>query len=186
MVAGAYGEDTGASGAGAVYVFTRSGTSWSQQAKLQASDPEVNDFLGKSIAIDGDTMVAGAYLEDTGGSNTGSAYVFTRSGTSWSQQAKLQASDAAANDQFGISVAIDGDTMVAGAYKENSDAGAAYVFTRSGTTWTEAKKIVASDAGGGDRLGHSVDISSDTIVAGAYKEDTGASDAGAAYTFIAG
>ena len=174
---------------GAAYVFTRSGTSWSQQAKLQSSDIQASDKFGKAVAIDGDTMVAGAHFEDTGGSQAGSAYVFTRSGTSWSQQAKIQASNAGAGDQFGISVAIEGDTIVAGANGEDtggSHAGAAYVFTRSGTTWTEAKKIVASDAEAVDGLGISVDISSNTMVAGAYLEDTGAAQAGAAYTFIAG
>ena len=174
---------------GAAYVFTRSGTSWSQQAKLQSSDIEANDYFGISVAIDGDTMVAGAYAEDAGAGNTGAAYVFTRSGTTWSQQAKLTASDAQASDELGRSAAIDGDTVVVGARFEDtggSNAGAAYVFTRSGTTWTQAKKIVSSDIQASDEFGFSVDISSDTIVAGAYKEDTVGSDAGAAYTFVAG
>ena len=189
VVVGSQNEDTGGSNAGAAYVFTRSGTSWSQQAKLQSSDIEAVDVFGSSVAIDGDTVVVGAYLEDTGGSNAGAAYVFTRSGTSWSQQAKLVASDAEATDYFGISVAIDGDTMVAGASYEDtggSAAGAAYVFTRSGTTWTQAKKLVASDAEAGDNFGVFVAIDGDTIVAGANNEDTGGSNAGAAYTFIAG
>ena len=177
------------SAGGAAYVFTRSGTSWSQQAKLRSSDVENSDHFGISVAIDGDTMVAGAYLEDTGAGRAGSAYVFTRSGTSWSQQAKIQASDAAANVEFGVSVAIDGDTIVAGAYKEDtgaSDAGAVYVFTRSGTSWTQAKKVQAADAQASDYLGHRVGISGNTMVAGAYLEDTGGDQAGAAYTFVAG
>ena len=90
---------------------------------------------------------------------------------------------------FGRSAAIDGDTVVVAARFEDtggSNAGAAYVFTRSGTTWTQAKKIVSSDIQASDEFGFSVDISSDTIVAGAYKEDTVGSDAGAAYTFVAG
>jgi hypothetical protein len=191
MVAGARGEDTGANAAGAVYVFTRSGTSWSQQAKLVVSGTVTAfDQFGQSVSIDGDTMVVGAHNENnTGGSGAGAAYVFTRSGTTWSQQAKLVASDAAANDEFGYSVSIDGDTMVAGAWYEDtggSNAGAAYVFTRSGTTWTQAKKIVASDAQANDQFGRSVSISSNTVVAGAWYEDTGGTDAGAAYTFIAG
>ena len=189
IVVGAQTEDTGGSNAGAAYVFTRSGTSWSQQAKIQSSDIAASDRFGWSAAIDGDTVVVGAYLEDTGGSNAGAAYVFTRSGTSWSQQAKLVASDAEATDYFGISVAIDGDTMVAGASYEDtggSAAGAAYVFTRSGTTWTQAKKLVASDAEAGDNFGVFVAIDGDTIVAGANNEDTGGDNAGAAYTFVAG
>ena len=182
-------KSTGGTSAGAAYVFTRSGTSWSQQAKIQASDIAAYDNFGISVAIDGDTVVVGAYFEDTGGTSAGAAYVFTRSGTTWSQQAKIQASDVQLGDLTGHSVAIDGDTMVVGAYKEDtgaSDAGAAYVFTRSGTTWTQAKKLVASDAQASDEFGFSVDISNNTVVAGTYKEDTGGDSAGAAYTFIAG
>ena len=189
IVVGATLSYSSPSAGGAAYVFTRSGTSWSQQAKLQSSDVENSDHFGISVAIDGDTMVAGAYLEDTGGGRAGSAYVFTRSGTSWSQQAKLQASDKAANVEFGVSVAIDGDTIVAGAYKEDtgaSDAGAVYVFTRSGTSWTQAKKVQAADAQASDYLGQRVGISGNTMVAGAYLEDTGGDQAGAAYTFVAG
>ena len=91
-------------------------TTFSQQAKLTASDGDNNDFFGISVAIDGDTAVAGAPLDNNGDlSNQGAAYVFTRSGTTWTEQQKLTASDGKANDLFGTSVAIDGDTVVAGA-----------------------------------------------------------------------
>jgi len=189
VVVGAQGEDTGASSAGAAYVFTRSGTSWSQQAKIQSSDPQEWDNFGNFVAISSDTVVVAAYGEDTGASGAGAAYVFTRSGTSWSQQAKIQASDAQASDLFGYSAAITGDTVVVAARDEDaggSNAGAAYVFTRSGTSWTQAKKLVASDAQASDRFGYSVSISGETVVVGARQEDTGVTDAGAAYTFIAG
>ena len=93
LVVGAYNEDTGATDSGAAYIFTRSGTSWSQQAKIQASDKQAYDEFAQWVAIDGDTIVVGARFEDTGGTYAGAAYVFTRSGTSWSQQAKLQSSD---------------------------------------------------------------------------------------------
>ena len=186
VVAGAWAEDTGGSNAGAAYVFTRSGTSWSQQAKLVSSDIAASDKFGYSVAIDGDTMVAGATGEDTGANAAGSAYVFTRSGTTWSQQAKLQASDAQAGDYLGWSVGIDGDTIVVGAFGEDtggSDAGAAYVFTRSGTTWSQQAKLVASDAGANDQFGRAVSISSDTVVVGASLEDAGGTDTGAVYVF---
>src|SRR4029079_6711032 len=91
--------------AGSAYVFVRSGTSWSQQAKLTASDAATGDAFGRNgVGISGDTVVVGAPFDDTGaGSDAGSAYVFVRSGTSWSQQQKLTAGDAAAGDTFGIS-----------------------------------------------------------------------------------
>jgi len=186
VVVGAHGEDTGASGAGAAYIFTRSGTTWSQQAKIQASDAQADDSFGYSVGIDGDTVVVGAFAEDTVASTAGSAYIFTRSGTTWSQQAKIQASDAQQYDQFGYSVGIDGDTVVVGAHREDAggnSAGAAYVFTRSGTTWSQQQKLVASDAQATDYFGISLAISGDTVVVGAYFEDTGGSEAGAAYVF---
>ena len=186
IAVGGGGNDEPGSDSGAAYVFTRSGTSWSQQAKLVASDAEANDYFGHTIAIDGDTIVVGARGEDTGGSYSGAAYVFTRSGTSWSQQAKLQASDKAANDEFGWNVAIDGDTIVVGALYEDaaaSNAGAAYVFTRSGTTWSQQAKIVSSDIQANDYFGNDVGISGDTVVVTAFAEDTGGSLAGAAYVF---
>ena len=188
IVAAAYLEDTTASGAGSAYIFTRSGTTWSQQAKIQASDAGAGDNFGKFVAIDGDTMVTGAHYEDTTADDAGAAYVFTRSGTTWSQQAKLQASDAAYRDYLGFSVAIDGDTIVVGAFGEDTgadSAGAAYVFTRSGTTWSQQAKLQASDAQASDQFSReAISISGDTIVVGAYREDTGGSDAGSAYVFI--
>ncbi|WP_119564746.1 FG-GAP repeat protein, partial [Vibrio cholerae] len=185
-VVGAIYEDTGASDAGAAYIFTRNGTSWTQQAKLMASDAEVNDYFGYSVSISGDTAVVGAANEDTGGSDAGAAYIFTRNGTAWIQQAKLMASDAEANDIFGRSVSISGDTAVVGAIYEDtggSNAGAAYIFTRNGTSWTQKAKLMASDAEANDYFGYSVSISGDTAVVGASREDTGGSDAGAAYIF---
>ena len=191
-IVGAYGEDTTASDAGSAYIFTRSGSTWSQQAKVQASDAESDDWFGYSVSIsnDGDTAIVGAAFEDTGASTAGSSYIFTRSGTSWSQQAKVQASDAQANDRFGYSVSIsnDGDTAIVGAYQESTTAtyaGSAYIFTRSGTSWSQQSKIQASDAEVIDYFGWDVSISGDgnTAIVGAYGEDTTASNAGSAYIF---
>jgi hypothetical protein len=127
-----------------------SAVSASQQAKLTASDGAKHDNFGWSVAISGATAVVGA---DTKNSGTGAAYVFTRSGSTWSQQAKLTASDAAAGDNFGFSVAISMDTVVVGADAKSSNTGAAYVFTRSGTTWSQQAKLTASDAAAGDNFG---------------------------------
>src|SRR5690606_33882888 len=106
--------------AGAAYVFVRNGTVWSQQAYLKAANADAYDFFGYAVAISGDTVVVGAYYEDSAGSDpndnsaadAGAAYVFVRTGTVWSQQAYLKAANAEAGDNFGISVAISGDTVV--------------------------------------------------------------------------
>jgi hypothetical protein len=188
-IVGAYNEDTTASNAGSAYIFTRSGTSWSQQAKIQASDAQATDYFGYSVAIsgDGNTAIVSAYAEDTTATWAGSAYIFTRSGASWSEQAKIQGSDVEAYSAFGISVSIsnDGDTAIIGSYAEDSEAGSVYIFTRSGTSWSEQAELNASDAQAGDNFGYSVSISNDgdKVIVGAANEDTGGSNAGAAYVF---
>jgi hypothetical protein len=155
---------------GVAYVFTRSGTTWTQQAKLVASDYQFFDSFGSSVSIsaDGNTALIGATGEDTSpNSNNGAAYVFTRSGTTWTQQAKLLASDAASGDSFGSSVSIsaDGNIALVGApYESTSPSttnGAAYVFSRSDTTWTQGQKIVLQDGKSSDLFGLSVSISGD-------------------------
>ncbi|MBI2916825.1 MAG: S8 family serine peptidase [Chloroflexi bacterium] len=190
MVVGADGDDNaGGVDAGSAYVFVRSGTTWSQQAKLTASDAATGDSFGRSVGVSGDTIVVGAYLDDNPGvADAGSAYVFVRSGTAWSQQAKLTASDAAFRDHFGWSVAIDGDTIVVGASNDYGTPGggeAAYVFVRSGATWSQQAKLTASDAAANDYFGVSVAIDGDTIVVGAYMDDnSGVNNAGSAYVFV--
>ena len=167
---GAYQDDDAGSDTGSAYVFVRSGDTWTQQAKLTASDAAAGDFFGYSVSVSGDTAIIGALRDDDAGSGSGSAYVFVRSGTTWTQQQKLTASDAAGEDQFGISVSIDGDTALVGAY-DDDDAGAmsgsAYVFVRSGDTWTQQQKLTASDAAAGDFFSYSVSVSGDTALVGA-------------------
>jgi nucleoside-specific outer membrane channel protein Tsx len=173
------GEPYKNNGTGAAYVFVRSGTTWSQQAELTASDGTTDDFLGWSVAISGSTVVVG---ESTCCSATGAAYVFVRSGTTWSQQAELTASDGTFDDGFGHRVAISGDTVLVGALGKNSATGAAYVFVRSGTTWSQQAELTASDGASGDQFGSSVAISGSTAVVGApIKKNT----IGAAYVFVA-
>jgi len=199
-IIGATYEDTGGTNAGAAYVFTRSGSTWTQQAKIQSSDIQAADFFGQSVSIngDGDYAIVGAWQEETGGSDAGAAYIFTRSGSTWSQQAKIQSSDIQASDFFGYSVSINSDATYAivGAFGEDggsgdplSNAGAAYVFSRSGSTWTQQAKLVSSDLQAGDSIGQAVAISGDgnTAILGAAFEDGGsgdpASNAGAVYVF---
>jgi len=185
IVVGAKFYNNNISQKGAAYVFTRSGTTWSQQQLIQSSDIQASDQFGSNVDIAGNTIVVGALFEDAGGSNAGAAYVFTRSGTTWTQQQKLVASDAAANDRFGSSSGIYGDTIVVGAVNENSQAGSAYVFTRSNTTWSQQQKIVGDASGYYDWFGIDVDIEEDTIVVGAYGDDSGTTQngEGAAYIF---
>ncbi len=185
-VVGAPYDDSPGTGSGSAYVFTRSGSTWSQQAKLTASDGAANDTFGVSVALSGDTALIGAYWDDDMGSNSGSAYVFTRSGSTWSQQAKLTSSDGAANDAFGVSVAVNGDTALIGSHNDDdlgTDSGSAYVFTRSGSVWSQQTKLTASDGAANDTFGYSVAISEDTAVIGSFQDDDMGSNSGSAYVF---
>jgi hypothetical protein len=142
-----------------------------RETKLTAGDAAAGDFFGWSVAISGYTAVVGARTADVGGAyNQGAAYVFTRSGGTWTERQKLTASDGATFDEFGSSVAIDGDTIVVGAREADvggsQNQGAAYVFTRSGTTWTEQRKLTALDGGASEGFGRSVAISGGTVVVG--------------------
>ena len=202
-VVGAYQDDDATNGdnSGSAHVFARSSPTapWSWSAKLTASDAAENDEFGISVAVDGDTIVVGAHQND---SNKGAAYVFTwnSSNSKWEQKAKLTASDAAANDEFGISVAVDGDTIVVGAHKADyidlnnssnnlADSGAAYVFTKPESGgWadaTETAKLTASDAAANDEFGIFVAVHGETVVVGAHQNDADDQDTneGAAYVF---
>lgn len=174
------GAPNGASGPGAAYVFTRTGTSWSQQAELTAPGGAVSDDFGYSVAVSGSTVVVGAPGADAG-------YVFARSGTTWSQQAELTTLSSPAGAQFGRSVAVSGPTAVVGAVVlPTPDNGAAYMFARSGASWSQEAELTSPGGGVvGDGFGTSVAVSGPTAVIGAPY--AGAST-GAAYvvTYSAG
>jgi hypothetical protein len=186
-IVGASGDDDGGSGSGSAYVFTRSGGVWTQQQKLTASDAAAGDAFGRSISISGDTAIVGASRDNDAGSDSGSAYVFTRTGGVWTQQAKLTASDAAASDQFGNSVSVSGETAIVGAFFNDhaggADAGAAYVFTRAGGVWTQQQKLTASDAAANDQFGNSVSVTGNTVLIGSWLDADAAFASGAAYVF---
>lgn len=214
--------DNGAPQSGAAYVFVRSDNGWSQQAYLKASNAEAGDLFGWAVGISGQTIVVGTPAE--GGSSTGvngnqnsnaagwagAAYVFVRSGTTWSQQAYLKASNAEASDAFGSAVAISGGQIIVGAPNEDSSAtgvngsqttnaatnsGAAYVFTRIGGVWTQSAYLKATNSEADDLFGQAVAITDDLAVVGAYGEDSrrasegggegdnGAPQSGAAYVY---
>ncbi|MAE45816.1 MAG: integrin [Planctomycetes bacterium] len=234
LVVGADGEDSNATGvngnqldnsapwSGAAYVFVRSDGIWSQQAYLKASNTDSDDAFGQSVALDGDTLVVGANEAsnatgvngnalDNSASSSGAAYVFFRSGGTWSQQAYLKASNTDASDFFGWSVALDGDTVVVGADSESSNAtgvngnqldnsadssGAAYVFVRSDGIWSQQAYLKASNTESNDTFGTSVALDGDTLMVGADGEDSNATGvngnqldnssnrSGAAYVFV--
>jgi hypothetical protein len=186
VVIGAFGDDDNGVSSGSAYVFSRSGSTWEQQAKLTASDRTTGDYFGYSVAVDGDTAVIGAPYDDDNGVSSGSAYVFSRSGSTWEQQAKFTASDGDQYDYFGRSVAVDGDTAVIGAFGDDdngSSSGSAYVFSRSTSTWEQQYKLMASDGAPYDYFGRSVAVDGDTAVIGAYGDDDNGDNSGSVYVF---
>jgi alpha-tubulin suppressor-like RCC1 family protein len=170
------------SSVGAAYIFKRDtgAETWTQQAKLTASDAASNDNFGIALSINSDYAIIGSPYDDDTADNSGSVYIFIRSGTDWTQQAKLTASDPASNDEFGLSVDMSGDYTIIGANSGTQRPGSAYIFKRSGTSWTEQDKIQASDGATGDRFGKAVALSGDYAVIGAYNDTSGA---GSAYIF---
>jgi hypothetical protein len=189
IVAGASGDDDGASGGGSVYVFVRSAGVWTEQAELTAADAGVGDNFGHAVAVDGDTLVVGAHYANNPGTDSGSAYVFTRSEGVWTQQAELFPSDGGSYDQFGQSVAVEGDTVLVGApYASDGtgDTGAVYVFERSGTVWIESEKLTGSAVAWGADFGVSVALDGDVVVIGARDDDVVGTDSGSAFVFERG
>jgi hypothetical protein len=220
--------DNSAPNSGAVYVFSRTGTTWTQEAYVKASNTGADDWFGYSVSLssDGTRLAVGAYQEDSsatgvGGNqadnsagSSGAAYVFSRTGTTWTQEAYIKASNTGADDWFGCSVSLssDGMRLAVGARHEDSSAtgvggnqadnsagasGAVYMFSRTGTTWTQEAYVKASNTETSDWFGYSVSLSSDgtRLAVGAQWEDSsatgvggnqvdnGASSSGAVYVF---
>ena len=176
---------------GSTYVYVRDGAGvWSEQQKLTASDGAADDEFGFSVSVSGDTAVIGAFSDVDNGFDSGSAYVFVRDSSGvWSEQQKLNASDGAADDWFGRSVSISGDTVVIGApvsfFSNQIKIGSAYVFVRDGSgQWSEQQKLTPSNGVGFDRFGISVSVSADTAVIGARDDDDNSTASGSAYVFV--
>jgi hypothetical protein len=248
MAIGAYDEASAAGingpfdnklgGSGAVFVYTRTGTSWARTGFLKAKEQDRNDSMGASVAMsaDGNTIIAGAADEDslTTGINAarpgdsgqtdgpddnsaGAVYVFVRNGTAWTQQANFKASNTGKNDWFGIKLALSGDGTTAAVSATNEDspakgingpqaddsaneAGAVYLFRRSGTTWTQVAYVKGANTEEFDEFGSSVSLTRDgsVLAVGAKFEDSAAAgvngnqadnmllDSGAVYVFSAG
>lgn len=186
VVAGAeWGEGVN-SHPGLAYVFVKDGSAWTQEARLAASDGTNANRFGCSVSLDGDTVIVGANCDSAKGTASGAAYVFKRSGTSWTQEAKLVASDGAIGNFFGGSVSLSGDIAIMGAYRNNAkgdSSGAAYVFRRTSSGWTQEAKLVASDGAANDYFGLSVSVNGAIIVVGATGDDDKGSGSGSAYVF---
>ena len=206
IVVGAPGDQNSVAGTnvstGSAYVFARdSNGEWSQNAKLTASNAGADDLFGNSVAVDDDTIAVGAYGKDDNSlTDSGLVYVFVKSGgAAWAtttETVQLRASDRAANDNFGRSVAVDGNTIVVGASGDRNtvdgaeaSTGSAYVFTKPNTGWTnsagtETAKLTASDGADSDQFGRSVAVDGDTILVGAHQNDDDGTDSGSIYVFI--
>ncbi len=184
---GPSGEDEYAWMAGSVYIFKRQGSSWVQKVSLRSSDVESSDYFGEAVAINGDYLIVGAYGDDDEGENTGAAYVFTRSGSNWTEQGKITADDAEAGGFFGYSVSISGDHAIVGAYgcgEWEDGLGAAYLFKREGGNWTQQAKFTGnSDPQDYDRYAESVSINGTWAIVGAHGDDSGGTNAGAVYFY---
>ena len=192
LVVGANQDDDNGAQSGSVYIFVRSGTTWTQQQKIIANDGAMSDYFGSSLALTGDTLVVGAHRDDDKGIYSGSVYVYSsslNSASSWSFQQKLvpdgKLSD---HDHFGESIDLAGDILVIGAHGDDDKglgSGSVYVFVRSGGTWEKKQKLVAEiDGADGDSFGYSVALSSETIVVGAHMDDDKGSESGSVYIFV--
>ncbi len=185
-VIGASADDENGYWSGSAYIFHRSGTSWSQEDKLTASDGISWDRFGWSVSISGDYAVIGVPFDDDNGSASGSAYIFYRCGTSWAEQTKLTASNASADDRFGRAVSISGDYAVVGAMWDDdngSNSGSANIFQRNGSSWSQQGLLTASDGAAYDDFGISVSISGDFAVIGASGDDDNGDDSGSTYFY---
>ena len=197
--------DEGTSDSGAVYVFRAQGTVWNQEAYIKASNTGREDNFGRNVALSGDTLAVGTFLEDgsasgvngnqedDGAVNSGAVYVFRLSSGAWAQEAYIKASNPGYEDSFGLDLALEQDTLVVGAAYEDSgsngvngnqanegstDSGAVYVFRRNGATWVQQAYIKASNPGVEDNFGWSVDLTGDILVASAIGESSAARGAG--------
>ena len=195
VVVGAYGDSDNGNVSGSAYIFERNrggADNWGQTKKITAADGAASDRFGNSVSISGDTVVVGANGNSEPAYATGSAYIFERNqggADNWGQVKKIVTSDGVANDNFGISVSISGDTVVGGASGDDDNgsiSGSAYVFDRNqggADNWGQTKKITASDGAASANFGHSVSVSGDTVVVGAYGDKENGVASGAAYVF---
>jgi hypothetical protein len=175
--------------AGAVYLFERTAAGWIETVKLTANDSEPGDRFGSAVAMQGDSLIVGAPGDDDAASEGGSVYVFERVGGAWTQVQKLLGIGADTLEAVGWSLALDGDTFVAGAADDHHgggqfDGGAAYVFTRTATGWAQQQRVIAGDGEAFDYFSRALDLQGDTLVVGSYSDNHGnSSNGGSVYVF---
>ena len=160
-IMGAYSNDDNGSDSGSAYIFKRDGENWAQQAKLTASDGAEGDYFGDSVSLSGNYAIVAARHDDDKGTNSGSAYIFKRDGTSWTELTKLTASDGAASDYFSCSVSISGDYCIAAAFGDDD------IVTYSGSAYIFKRECPVSDLTADCR----VDFSDFSIMAGEWLQD---------------
>lgn len=188
LVIGAPHSDTPDKDSGSVYVYTRKGERWIFETKLTAHDGATGDLFGISVAIDKNTILVGADLNDEKAENAGAVYVFSNDGEQWQQQAKLTASDAGNTDIFGVRVAISENTALISARRDDDDklgvdAGSAYIFERTGQQWRQKTKLLAPDGKADDRFARGVALEENTAIISAMHHDAAGKDAGAVYVY---
>ncbi len=195
LVSSRIDDDRGVS-TGSVWVFRFNGTTWQEVQKLNASDAEVGDLFGHSLALGDGIAVVGSLQDDDACPddvlcNSGSAYVFRFDGSRWQQEAKLIAADGEEKDEFGNAVAVEGDLVIVGVRWDDDacpedpgcESGSAYVFRREETTWVEAAKLVASDMAATDYFGVDVALSADLALVGSYLDDDAGTASGSVYVY---
>jgi hypothetical protein len=181
VIVGAFADDISSSvDVGSAYIFKRNGTTWSEQAHLISAESTIGDYCGWSVSISGDTAAVGCYGDSLPNMNgVGSVYVYQRSGTVWNGLPRINASNASASTNFGYSVAIIGDILLVGAHRYDSpqsqNTGAAYIFQRFGSTWTETSFLTLDNGAPGDLFGQSVALSDNTLLVGVPNGDPPAS-----------
>ena len=182
-IVGAYGNDDNGTDSGSAYLFDISDPCNPVEiTKLTASDPSAGDYFGEFVAINGDFVIVGAPYDDDAGTDSGSAYIFKWDGVNWVEQQKLTASNGAADDLFGFSMAISGNTAIVGSHHNGAaDSGSAYLFDMC--TGNQLAILTASDAESNDYFGMTVDISGNIAIVGAHHNDDDGSDSGSAYLF---
>ena len=194
-IVGAKADDTTSTDSGSAYVFRYNGASWVQEQKLAPSQAISPHEFGAAVAVSGNTVVVGSAQEikEVGCIIScgyfGATYVYRFDGSNWVQEARLTQADRSENDFFGNAVAVDGDIVLVGSYKDSDAglgafAGAAYIFRKSGSNWIQEAKLITQDVGYQSNFGSSVSLADGLAVVGAFWDtNEGGTNAGSAYVF---